>query len=136
MMNLWEKYNMSQCENCVNYYFDDELEEYCCDINLDEDEMMHFLTGSFGNCPYYRDNDELEKIIIPVDKILMSYPSVSVSKAQGVRFKNGGELLKQRIKGEVPLGLIRVYCENEFLGLGESLENSESLNVKRVYVER
>ena len=84
----------------------------------------------------YRDNNELEKVIIPVDKILSEYPEISVTKPQGVRFKNGGELLKQRIKGNVPSGLIRVYCENEFLGLGESLHDSDSLNVKRVYVER
>ena len=84
----------------------------------------------------YRDNNELEKVIIPVDKILSEYPKINVTKPQGVRFKNGGELLKQRIKGDVPLGLVRVYCDDEFLGLGESLENSENLNVKRVYVER
>ncbi len=84
----------------------------------------------------YRDNNELEKIIVPVDKMLMSYPSITVTKAQGVRFKNGGELLKGRIKGKVPYGLIRVYCENEFLGLGESLPQNENLTVKRVYVER
>lgn len=84
----------------------------------------------------YRDNNGLEKIIISVDKMLMSYPSVTVTKAQGVRFKNGGELLKGRIKGTVPEGLVRVYCENEFLGLGESLPESENLTVKRVYVER
>lgn len=84
----------------------------------------------------YRDNNELQKIIVPVDKMLKSYPKASVTKAQGVRFKNGGELLKSRIKGEVPFGLIRVYCENEFLGLGEALAESENLAVKRVYVER
>ena len=84
----------------------------------------------------YRDNNELEKVIIPVDKILSEYPKINVTKPQGVRFKNGGELFKQRIKGDVPLGLVRVYCDDEFLGLGESLENSENLNVKRVYVER
>ncbi len=49
---------MSQCENCVNYYFDDELEEYCCDINLDEDEMMRFLTTPNYHCPYFRLDDE------------------------------------------------------------------------------
>ena len=84
----------------------------------------------------YRDNNELEKIIVPVDKMLEVYPKISVTKAQGVRFKNGGELLKSRIKGEVPCGLVRVYCENEFLGLGEALTESENLTVKRVYVER
>ena len=49
---------MSQCDSCVNYYFDDELEEYCCDISLDEDEMMRFLTSSNYHCPYFRLDDE------------------------------------------------------------------------------
>ena len=102
---------------------------YACGISEDECITLDELEN-------YRDNDELEKIIIPVDKILMSYPSVSVSKAQGVRFKNGGELFKGRIKGNVPEGLVRVYSESEFLGLGEALPESENLTVKRVYVEK
>ena len=48
----------TNCETCVNYYYDDELEEYCCDINLDEDEMVRFLTSSNYQCPYYRLYDE------------------------------------------------------------------------------
>ena len=102
---------------------------YACGISEDECITLEELEN-------YRDNNDVEKIIIPVDKILMSYPSVSVSKAQGVRFKNGGELFKGRIKGDVPEGLVRVYSENEFLGLGEALPESENLTVKRVYVER
>ena len=48
----------SNCESCVNYVYDDEMECYCCDMNLDEDDMVKFLTGSFDNCPYYRPDDE------------------------------------------------------------------------------
>ena len=102
---------------------------FACGISEDECITLDELEN-------YRDNNELDKIIISVDKILMSYPDVTVTKAQGVRFKNGGELLKGRIKGAVPEGLVRVYSENEFLGLGESLPESENLTVKRVYVER
>ena len=43
---------------CENYVYDEQYDSYYCDMNLDEDEMLHFLTGNFGNCPYYRDNDE------------------------------------------------------------------------------
>ena len=49
---------MSQCENCANCYYDDETEEYCCDINLDEDEMMRLLTSPGYQCPYFRLDDE------------------------------------------------------------------------------
>lgn len=53
-----KKRSVSNCETCENYIYDEQYDSYYCDMNLDEDEMMHFLTGSFGNCPYYRDNDE------------------------------------------------------------------------------
>ncbi|MBE6748119.1 MAG: tRNA pseudouridine(55) synthase TruB [Ruminococcaceae bacterium] len=102
---------------------------YACGISEEECISLEELES-------YRDNNELNKIIVPVDKMLKSYPEINVSKAQGVRFKNGGELLRSRIKGETPEGLIRVYLENKFLGLGEVLPESENLTVKRVYVER
>lgn len=102
---------------------------YACGISEDECITLEELEN-------YRDNNLLSQIIVPVDKMLLTYPKISVTKAQGVRFKNGGELLKSRIKGEVPEGFIRVYCEDEFLGLGEALTESENLQVKRVYVER
>jgi hypothetical protein len=31
---------------------------YVCDVNLDEDEMMHFLQDSHYGCPYYILDDE------------------------------------------------------------------------------
>ena len=49
---------MTQCENCANFYYDEELQEYCCDINLDEDEMMRFLSSPNYRCPYFRLDDE------------------------------------------------------------------------------
>lgn len=46
------------CELCANYYYDEELDEYCCDINLDEDEMIRFMSTSNYACPYFRLDDE------------------------------------------------------------------------------
>ena len=37
---------------------DEEEECYFCDMNLDEDEMMRFLTGSNDNCHYFQLYDE------------------------------------------------------------------------------
>ena len=37
---------MTNCENCTNYIYDDELDYYVCAVNLDEDEMRRFLSGS------------------------------------------------------------------------------------------
>lgn len=48
----------TDCSQCANYYYDEEFDEYCCDINLDEDEMMRFLSSSNYACPYFRLDDE------------------------------------------------------------------------------
>ncbi len=49
---------MSCCENCSNYLYDDENETYFCNVNLDEDEMYRFLSGSTKACPYFDFYDE------------------------------------------------------------------------------
>lgn len=47
------------CDMCQNYCYDEEFEEYYCDINLDEDEYMRFLsTVTETNCPYFKNGDE------------------------------------------------------------------------------
>lgn len=48
----------SNCDTCVNYVYDEDYECYVCLVNLDEDEMYHFLSGSQWECPYYRLDDE------------------------------------------------------------------------------
>lgn len=48
----------SNCESCINFIYDEEYENYYCEMNLDEDEMVKFLQSSFENCPYYRLDDE------------------------------------------------------------------------------
>lgn len=46
------------CDKCVNYIYDEENECYCCLVNLDEDEMYRFLSGTRRECPYFRLEDE------------------------------------------------------------------------------
>ncbi|MGN0663880.1 MAG: DUF6472 family protein [Negativibacillus sp.] len=48
----------TSCETCVHYAYDDEWDCYCCEVNLDEDEMYRFLSGSCYDCPYYQLYDE------------------------------------------------------------------------------
>ena len=48
----------SNCEYCVNYSYDEDYECYTCEVNLDEDEMARFITGSFHQCPYFQMGDE------------------------------------------------------------------------------
>ena len=49
---------MTNCDCCVNYVYDDEYDCYVCLVNLDEDEMYRFMTGTNYNCPYYSSDDE------------------------------------------------------------------------------
>ena len=48
----------NNCEECVHYDYDDELEAYFCSMDLDEDEMYAFLSGKDFGCPYFRNGDE------------------------------------------------------------------------------
>ena len=77
----------------------------------------------------------VEKYLVPVEAALSSYPKITVSPAQSVRFKNGGALELARLRKRPECGaLVRVFSpQNAFLGLGETQENE--LAVKRVYVE-
>ncbi|MCM1578685.1 MAG: DUF6472 family protein [Ruminococcus sp.] len=49
---------MSNCESCVNYVYDEDMECYTCLARLDEDEMYRFIRGGTGECCYYRLDDE------------------------------------------------------------------------------
>lgn len=47
-----------ECENCMNYEYDEEFEEYECQVELDEDELERYLTRKYKMCPYFRGGDE------------------------------------------------------------------------------
>ena len=46
------------CDICAYYGYDEDMEEYVCDMDMDEDEWMRFMTDSRYACPYYRNGDE------------------------------------------------------------------------------
>ena len=48
----------SCCETCRNYVYDEDYEYYVCDMDLDEDELVRFLSDSHYQCPYYRNGNE------------------------------------------------------------------------------
>jgi hypothetical protein len=49
---------MTNCDSCVNYVYDEDAEYYTCEVNLDQDEMYRFLSGTNFDCPYYSADDE------------------------------------------------------------------------------
>lgn len=52
------KSQVTNCDCCNNYIYDEDYECYTCDMNLDEDEMVRFLSGNYRECPYYQQADE------------------------------------------------------------------------------
>lgn len=48
----------TSCDLCQYYVYDDESDCYICEINLDEDEMLKFLSSSNDACPYFVLYDE------------------------------------------------------------------------------
>ena len=56
--NKGEIHMQSSCEYCVNFYWDEECGGYVCGVNLDEDELMHFLQSSTRHCPWFQMGDE------------------------------------------------------------------------------
>lgn len=97
---------------------------YACGIELSECFTLEELQE-------LKDKGELEKAIIPLDKLLLEYPQITVTENQAKRFSNGGSLMRDRLRGISENGLYRVYGNGQFLGLGE-LDN-DNLNVKRVF---
>lgn len=49
---------MSCCDTCANYGYDEDYECYICMVDLDEDEMSRFLSGTNESCAYYSLYDE------------------------------------------------------------------------------
>lgn len=47
-----------ECETCANYCYDEEYEEYLCDVNMDEDEYVRIMTNRREVCPFYRNGEE------------------------------------------------------------------------------
>lgn len=48
----------TNCDSCAYYTYDEDYDCYVCDMNLDEDELVRFMSDSYYNCPYYWLGDE------------------------------------------------------------------------------
>ncbi len=76
-----------------------------------------------------------ESVIMPIESALMSYPKIIVTKPQSNRFHNGGALGYERLHGDYPIGLYRVYSpDGILLGLGEIKSEKGDLEVRRVLI--
>ena len=52
------KNKKTSCECCGNYVYDEDNDYYICEVDLDEDEMAHFMQDTYYNCPYFQMGDE------------------------------------------------------------------------------
>lgn len=78
---------------------------------------------------------DIESCIIPIEEALSFYDPVTVSSAQSVRFRNGGELSTDRINVDFENKLYRAFSpDGAFLGLGEADTESKIFKPKRVFV--
>lgn len=52
----------ASCESCEHYEYDEIEDTYYCSMNLDEDEMVGFLSGASRGCHYYKFYDEYKSV--------------------------------------------------------------------------
>lgn len=52
----------ASCESCEFYDYDEYTDTYCCQIDLDQDELSNFLSNNTRHCPYYRYYDEYKSV--------------------------------------------------------------------------
>lgn len=50
------------CEHCVFFCYDEETDEELCNLSLDEDEELRFLSSNSRYCPYFQLYDEYKTV--------------------------------------------------------------------------
>ncbi len=45
--------DQTSCEYCSNLNYDEESEEYICDVDMDEDDYARFIASNHKVCPYF-----------------------------------------------------------------------------------
>ena len=50
------------CSQCTYLVYDEETEEYVCDVRMDEDDYYHLVRSNYRQCPYYRNGDEYQVV--------------------------------------------------------------------------
>ncbi len=85
-------------------------------------------------CRCAAEDGSLSGRILPVDTAFTVYPDVTVTAAQAVRFRNGGELSVDRVNGlPQDAETVRIYDpEQTFLGLG--CADTEAIRIVRLFV--
>lgn len=46
------------CDTCSFYVYDEDYEDYMCQVNMDEDDVVRLMTDQKYTCPYYQYDNE------------------------------------------------------------------------------
>ncbi|MBR5539969.1 MAG: tRNA pseudouridine(55) synthase TruB [Clostridia bacterium] len=86
------------------------------------------------DCRRAAEDGSLAEKILPVESAFTVYPAVTVTAAQAVRFRNGGELAVDRVSGlPKDADIVCIYDpEQIFLGLGRVEE--QAIRIVRIFV--
>lgn len=49
---------MTDCDSCIFFAYDQDYEDYFCQVNMDEDDVVRLMSDKNYNCPYFQLNDE------------------------------------------------------------------------------
>jgi tRNA pseudouridine55 synthase len=61
-----------------------------------------------------RGADALDKLLLPVDKGIDWMPPLAVTRQQALRLRQGQSV---HLPGQTPVALLKVYCDEEFIGI-------------------
>ncbi|MCR5517995.1 MAG: DUF6472 family protein, partial [Lachnospiraceae bacterium] len=50
------------CDTCAYMVYDEDYEEYVCDVDMDEDDFQRLMEREYKQCPYYKDGDEYKVV--------------------------------------------------------------------------
>lgn len=52
----------TRCEDCMYFDYDEAMDADICTLDLDEDEMIRFMSHPYSSCPYYKFYDEYKTV--------------------------------------------------------------------------
>ncbi len=50
------------CDTCTYFAWDEDSEEYVCEVDMDEDEVYRLQMNHYKECPFYRNGDEYQVV--------------------------------------------------------------------------
>jgi len=77
--------------------------------------------------------DGLKCKILPVESAFVSCDAVNITESQSARFQNGGFLSADRTDEDFNTDILRIFCNNNFIGLGINDKETEQINVLKVF---